>query len=213
MYVPAMFEERDAATLHELMRAFPFATLMTTSADGLNAEHILMEVDAQPAPLGTLRGHVARANPVWRGLADGQPALAVFHGPSAYISPSWYPSKRAHGKVVPTWNYIAVHARGTARSVDDAAWLRGLVGRLTDAHEAGRADAWRVEDAPAEFLDAMLRGIVGIELPIETLQGKWKLSQNRPEADVQGTIDGLITSGGAAACAVAAAMQARLRRA
>ena len=140
--------------------------------------------------LGTLRGHVARANPVWREAAGAQ-VLAAFQGPQAYITPSWYPSKAASAKVVPTWNYAVVHARGTLRVTEDAAWLRALVGRLTDVHEASRAHRWQVDDAPADYIEQMLRAIVGIEIEITSLQGKWKVSQNRSAADRAGVAAGL----------------------
>ena len=182
MYLPAHFEQKDAQALHALMRAHPLATLVTTTADGPTADHLPLEFDAAS---GTLRGHVARANPLWRH-ADGQPVLAVFSGPQAYVSPAWYPSKAATHKVVPTWNYAVVHAHGRLRAVDDAPWLRALVGRLTDRFEAERAtppEPWSVADAPDDYLAQMLRAIVGIEIGVERLVGKWKISQNRSAAD------------------------------
>jgi transcriptional regulator len=187
MYQPAAFVQADPAALHALMRGFPLATLVHAGADGLTADHLPLELDADA---GVLRGHVARANPLWRRAA-GQRVLAVFHGPQGYVSPGWYPAKAEHGKVVPTWNYAVVHAHGTLRVIDDADWLRALVGRLTDRHEAAQARPWAVGDAPPDYLAAMLAAIVGIELPIERLEGKWKLSQNRAAADRRGVVAGL----------------------
>jgi transcriptional regulator len=191
MYLPKHFEETRVAVLHELIRTHPLGALVTLGADGLEANHLPFEVDPDPAPLGTLRGHVARANPVWRELSRGADALVIFQGPEAYVSPSWYPSKREGGKVVPTWNYAVVHASGPLRAVDDPAWLRAFVEKLTNRHEAGRATQWRVADAPADYIDKMVTAIVGIELPITRLLGKWKVSQNRPALDREGVVSGL----------------------
>jgi transcriptional regulator len=207
MYLPNHFAETRPEVLRTLIHAQPFATVVTHAADGLTADHVPLELDDAPAPFGTLVGHVARSNPLWRGLGDGLPALAIFHGPQAYVSPAWYPSKREHGKVVPTWNYVVVHASGTLRAVEDRVWLRALVERLTARHEQGRPEPWQVSDAPADFIDAMLGGIVGIELRIARLEGKWKLSQNRPPADVAGVVDALASSDDPAARAVAARMR------
>lgn len=191
MYLPKHFEEPRTEVLHELVRQHPFAALVTRTAAGIEANHLPMEIDREPAPFGTLVGHVARANPVWREtVADGE-ALAIFQGPQAYVSPGWYPTKAETGKVVPTWNYAVVHAYGRLRFIEDRDWLHALVERLTDRHEAGRPDPWQVTDAPAEFFEAMLRGIVGVELRIERLVGKWKLSQNRLPADREGVAAGL----------------------
>lgn len=187
MYLPAHFEQTDPEALAGLIRAHPLALLASLGADGLTADHLPLEYD--PAA-GLLRGHVARANPLWR-QADGRPVLAVFRGPEAYVSPSWYPGKAEHHKVVPTWNYAVVHAHGTLRAVADAPWLRALVARLTDHHEAGRAVPWSVDDAPPDYVEQMLRAIVGIEIAVTRLQGKWKTSQNRSAADRAGVAAGL----------------------
>jgi transcriptional regulator len=205
MYLPKNFEETRVEVLHELIRAHPLGALVTTGANGLEANHVPFEIDPDPAPFGTLRAHVARANPVWReGAGD---ALVIFQGPDIYVSPSWYPSKREGGKVVPTWNYAVVHAYGALRAIDDAAWLRAFVERLTDRHEAARPDRWHVTDAPADYVDKMLTAIVGIELPVTRLVGKWKVSQNRPAADRAGVIAGLEADGDDAARAMAAAVR------
>lgn len=191
MYVPPHFEETRPEVLHELIRDHGLAAVVTLGSEGLNVNHIPLELDAGPAPFGTLRGHVARSNPVWRDFSREVEALAVFQGPQAYISPSWYETKRETGKVVPTYNYIAVHAYGPMRVIEDRSWLRGLVERLTNRYEAGRAEPWKVTDAPPEFVEQMLGAIVGIEIPLTRLVGKWKLSQNRPPADRDGVVTGL----------------------
>ena len=191
MYVPAHFEETRLEVLHDLVRNHPFATLVTLDQAGLNANHIPMELDPESQSLGTLRGHVSRANPMWRDFSCDVAALAIFQGPEIYITPSWYQTKQESGKVVPTWNYAVVHAYGPLRIIEDPAWLRALVGRLTDRHEAQRAEPWEVADAPNDYIEGQLRGIVGIEIPIERLIGKWKVSQNRPEVDRKGVSRGL----------------------
>lgn len=181
MYLPPAFREDRVSVLHDLIRSRPLATLVTVGDNGLFANHIPMLIDAEPAPFGTLVGHVARGNSLWR--EDGVPALAIFTGPDHYISPSWYASKQADGKVVPTWNYAAVHAHGTLRAHDDREWLRALVTRLTETHEGQFEQPWSVTDAPADYIDGLLKGIVGIEIRIDRLEGKWKMGQNRTGAD------------------------------
>jgi transcriptional regulator len=198
MYLPKHFEQNDPAALHGLMREHPLAALVTTGADGLTADHLPLEYDAAS---NTLHGHVARANPLWR-TADAQPVLAIFRGPQAYVTPSWYPSKAATHKVVPTWNYAVVHAHGRLRAVDDAPWLHALVSRLTGTHEARRSAPWAVSDAPDDYVQQMLHAIVGIEIPVERLVGKWKVSQNRAEPDRLGVADGLAAEPGADARAL-----------
>jgi len=204
MYLPKNFEETRIEVLHGLVRAHPLGALVTLGAGGLEANHIPFEIDSDPAPFGTLRGHVARANPVWRELSRGADALAIFQGPASYVSPSWYPTKQEGGKVVPTWNYAVVHAYGPLRAVDDPAWLRAFVERLTSRHESGRTAPWHVTDAPADYVDKMVTAIVGIELPVTRLLGKWKTSQNRPARDRAGVVAGLEQDGGDAARAMAA---------
>ncbi|HVW74511.1 MAG TPA: FMN-binding negative transcriptional regulator [Rhizomicrobium sp.] len=185
MYVPDHFREDRPERLRDAMRAISFATLVTS---GLEANHLPLLLDG-----GVLRGHVARANPVWKA-GDGT-ALAIFLGPQAYVSPNLYPSKAETGKAVPTWNYIAVHARGPIRWIQDAGWIRKLVSDLTDAHEAPRPDSWAVSDAPEGYVDAMVRAIVGFELTIETLEGKYKLSQNREARDRAGVREAFLREG------------------
>lgn len=209
MYLPKHFEQPDAEAIARRLAAHPLATLAWHSAAGLSAEHLPLLWDRGPADgaHGTLRGHVARANPVWREAA-GSEMLAVFSGPQAYVTPSWYPSKAANAKVVPTWNYAVAHLRGRLRVTEDAAWLRALVGRLTDTHEAARAQRWQVDDAPADYIEQMLRAIVGIEIEVTSLQGKWKLSQNRSAADRAGVAAGLEALDSDAARAMAGLVRA-----
>lgn len=190
MYLPKHFEQTDPAALQGLMRSHPLAALVTASPDGITADHIPLEFHPAEGEYGTLRGHVARANPLWR-QANGQSVLAIFQGPQAYISPTWYASKAATHKVVPTWNYAVVHAHGVLRAVEDADWLLALVKRLTAQHEAGRNPPWAVTDAPTDYVAQMLRAIVGIEIPLTRLVGKWKSGQNRGEADRMGVVAGL----------------------
>ena len=187
MYLPSHFEQHDTEALHALMREHPLATLVSLQADGPTADHVPLEFDAATR---TLRGHVARANPLWR-VAGGQAALAVFCGPQTYVTPSWYASKAATHKVVPTWNYTVVHAHGTLQVIEDASWLHDLVSRLTRHHESPRAQPWAVSDAPDDYVQPMLRAIVGIQIPVDRLVGKWKVSQNRSAADRQGVAQGL----------------------
>jgi transcriptional regulator len=193
MYNPPLFREERVPVLHQMIREHGLATLVTLGPDGLTADHLPMELDADAGPLGTLIGHVSRANPVWRRPAGDVEALAVFHGPQSYITPAWYETKRETGKVVPTWNYVVVHAHGRIRAIEDRAWLRALVERLTNRYESDRSDPWHVTDAPEDFIEGLLKSIVGIEMPIARIEGKWKVSQNRPAADRDGVAAGLRT--------------------
>jgi transcriptional regulator len=199
MYQPSHFEEKRPEVLRQLMLAHPLGVLITLGPQGLNADHIPMEFDPEPLPYGKLRCHVARANPLWREHSKEVEALVVFQGPSAYVSPSWYPSKQETGKVVPTYNYAVVHAYGTLRVVDDPEWLRALVDRLTRKNEAAQPQPWNVADAPEDYIQSMLRAIVGIEIEVSRLSGKWKTSQNRSLADRAGVARGLSKMGDAAA--------------
>jgi len=212
LYLPAHFEQNDPQTIAAFVEQHPLATLFWNAADGPCAEHLPMLFDrgADDGALGTLRGHVARANPIWRE-AGGSAVLAVFRGPQAYITPSWYATKAATGKVVPTWNYAVVHARGKLRVIDDAAWLHRLVTRLTDRHEAPRSPPWHVDDAPADYIDQMLRAIVGIKIELTGVQGKWKLGQNRSAADRDGVARGLQAQLGEPDASSLAAMSAAER--
>jgi len=194
MYLPTQFAEDRKDVLHAAMRAAGLATLVTMTEDGLIASHVPLMLDPDAGPHGTIYGHLARANPQATAEPVGE-ALAIFTGPDAYITPSWYEAKREHGRVVPTWNYVAIHAYGTLEVFDDAERLHALVSRLTNKHEAARPQPWAVDDAPAPFVQGQLKGIRGFALPISRLQGKWKMSQNRAEADRAGVVAGLAEQG------------------
>jgi len=194
MYIPSAFAEEDLTTLHQLIQDTRLAILVTQGEQGLQANHLPLLLSPEQGPYGTLYGHLAKANRQWQELANGAEALVIFPGAETYISPSLYPSKAEHGKVVPTWNYLAVHAYGTAEVFSDPHRIHNLVSALTDRHEAGRAKPWKVEDAPSQFMDSMLKAIVGFALPIRRLEGKRKLSQNRPPADIDGVREGLAAS-------------------
>ena len=195
MYLPAAFRQDDLAELHRQIAASRLATLVSHGPQGLTASHLPLLLEPGEGESGTLYGHFARANPHCAELAAGGEALAIFQGPEAYVSPSWYPGKAAHGKAVPTWNYVAVHAYGPVELFDEPERLRRLLGRLSDRHEAGRAQPWSLDEAPRDYIDGLLRAIVGFALPIRRLEGKWKLSQNRPAADRDGVRAGLAGSG------------------
>jgi len=192
MYVPTHFAENDPAALREFAHAHPLGALVVAAEDGLDSVHAPFLFDPDPAPFGTLRCHVARANPIWRAIGEGRDALVLFRGPSAYVTPSWYPTKRATGKVVPTYNYVAVQAKGRARAIEDGPWLHALVTRLTETFERQRAVPWHVSDAPPDYVASMLRAIVGIEVAVASLTGTFKVSQNRNAADRAGVHDGLV---------------------
>ena len=183
MYLPKHFAETDIGVMHDLMRAHPLATLVTQGPDGLDANHIPLQLDAGAGPNGTLRGHVARANPLATDATVNRKILVIFKGPDCYISPSGYATKAEHGKVVPTWNYVAVHAYGELRLVDDRDWLLIQLDALTAEHEAGLPHPWSVDDAPADYIGKMLGAVIGIEITIDRLIGKWKVSQNQPAAN------------------------------
>jgi transcriptional regulator len=191
LYIPKHYEEKEIAVLHALIDAHPLGAWVTTAGAGLVANHIPFLIDAARGEFGTLIGHVAKANPVWRSLSGENESLVIFQGADAYISPSWYPSKKEHGKVVPTWNYAVVHAFGTPTAIHDHAWLMTLVERLTTKHESGRQSPWKVADAPADYVSKRLEVIVGIEIPIRRIEGKWKVSQNQPLPDKLGIVAGL----------------------
>ncbi|WP_278619691.1 FMN-binding negative transcriptional regulator [Ectopseudomonas oleovorans] len=194
MYCPAAFRQDDLPSLHAQIQASGLAIVTSSGAQGLQASHLPLLLEPGEGEFGTLYGHFARANPHWRDLADGAEALVVFSGADAYVHPGWYPAKAEHGKVVPTWNYIAVHAWGQAEVFDEPERLLELVSRLSERHEQGRPQPWAVSDAPREYIDSMLRAIVGFALPIRRLEGKWKLSQNRSSNDQAGVRTGLATS-------------------
>lgn len=200
------FQVTDAATLQALVRTQPLTTLVIAHEGALHANHIPLYLDPDRGAHGTLIGHVARANSVWPLLP--QQAVAVFHGPQAYVSPSWYPSKAIDGKQVPTWNYAAVHAHGTLCAVDDPVRLRAILHTLSERHEAHRAAPWRLDDAPPDYIDKLLRAIVGIELPVDRWEGIWKVSQNRTDTDRAGVVHGLMAEGTPATADMAALVRA-----
>ncbi|WP_223521270.1 FMN-binding negative transcriptional regulator [Pseudomonas sp. GL-B-19] len=194
MYNPSSFASKELNELHQQILGTRLAMVVTQGEQGLQASHLPLLFKPGEGPNGTLYGHFARANPQWKDLQDGAEALVIFAGADAYVSPGFYPSKAEHGKVVPTWNYVAVHAYGTADVFTDAERLLNLVSALTDRHEAGRTQPWKVADAPADYIDGMLKAIVGFALPIQRLEGKRKLSQNRSTADIAGVREGLAAS-------------------
>jgi len=203
MYLPSHFHETDLTVLHALIRAHPLGAWVTLADGSLIVNHIPFLVDQSRGEFGTLVGHVARPNPVWKQYSRDVPSVVIFQGPERYISPSWYPTKAETGKAVPTWNYVVVHAHGMPRLFDDPDRLLAHVTALTATHEVAQEVPWRVSDAPADFVDALLKGIVGVELPIATLTGKWKVSQNRPATDRQGVVDALEQRGDEGARAMA----------
>ena len=204
MYLPKPFEQPNVQALQQFVEVHPFGVLVTMTSSGLDGNHLPFLIAAEPAPYGTLRGHVARANPIWREYAAGSDALVIFQGPDSFISPSWYPTKRETGAVVPTWNYIVVHAHGRVRAIDDADWLRAHVEALTNRHEHAREAPWAVTDAPADYIQKLVGAIVGLEMSITRLTGKWKLSQNRSERDRVGVVNGLMREGTESAATMAA---------
>ncbi len=207
MYIPDQFQEPRIEVMHELIRSYPLGTVVTLSSDGLNANHIPFHLSVDSPPFGILQGHIARSNPMWNDFDEDIGVLAVFHGPNAYISPSWYATKTETGKVVPTWNYMVVHAYGSLKVVDDASWLRSSLESLTDHSEASFAEQWQVSDAPHEFTERLMGAIVGIEIVVTKLIGKWKVSQNQSVENRAGVIRGLNSSGMRDAALMAAAVE------
>ncbi len=195
MYLPPAFREDDLPTIHAEMQKIQLATLVTVTGGGMVATHLPLMLDSSTGDYGTLYGHVARGNTQWLESEPEVEALAIFTASDAYVTPNWYPSKQETGKVVPTWMYSAIHAYGTVKFIDDAEWLRDLVTRLTDKHEAGNAQPWKVTDAPPDYVDGQLTRIIGVELPISRLEGKWKFDQRSSQQDRVGILAGLEASG------------------
>lgn len=195
MYVPAHFNESRTEVLHDLIKDYPFGMLVTHGASGLDANHIPFELDSQQGEMGVLIAHVARANPVWEDVANGDEVLVVFRAGDAYISPNWYPSKHELHKQVPTWNYMVVHAYGRITIRDDERFVRGVVSRLTRTHEAAQPAPWKMGDSSKEFIDTMLKAIVGMEIEITRLVGKSKLSQNKEVRDISNAGEALMAQG------------------
>jgi transcriptional regulator len=208
MYQPPHFREDRVEVQHQLIRAHPLGLLITAGPGGLLANLFPFLLDSDGSDKGALRLHIARANPQWRELEAVEECLVVFQGPQDYVTPSWYATKRETGKVVPTWNYATVHAWGRPRVVNDDAWLRRQIEDLTASREGLRAAPWNVDDAPPEFIVAQMRGIVGIEIPLSRIEGKWKMSQNRPAADRAGVVAGFREAGEAGE-AIAAIVEER----
>lgn len=210
MYVPPHFREDDRETIFAAIDRARLGTLVTVGSEGPLVSHVPMMLDRAASPSGTLLCHLSRANAQWRTPAEN--ALVIFLGPDAYITPSWYETKNETGKVVPTWNYVAVHAYGPMRVIDEPVALRALLRRLTTLHESPRSDPWAMEDAPDDYIAGQVRGIVGIEIPIARLVGKWKMSENRTDADFNGVVDGLSASADPTDRAVAELMTTRRTR-
>lgn len=209
MYQPAHFKEDDLSVQHALIDAHPLGLLISDGPDGILANPIPFLLYPGEGPFGTLRCHLSRANPQWEALIEWPDVLVVFQGAERYITPSWYATKAEHGKVVPTWNYAMVQVRGRARPDHDPAWLHAHVSALSATHEGHRAQPWAVADAPEAFIAGQLRGIVGIEIEISAIEGKWKASQNRPITDRAGVAEGLMAQGDDLSLAMAALVKQR----
>lgn len=193
MYIPQQFEETRVDVMHELIRAYPLATLVTYSSGGLNANHIPLYLSVSPEPYGSLYGHIARANPLLNEIAEGVETLVIFKGLDSYITPSWYATKLETGKVVPTWNYAVVHAYGILRIVENSSWLRTQLEALTNHNESSFPQSWTVSDVPSEYIEQMMEAIIGVEIVVTKMLGKWKVSQNQPTKNQVSLISGLKT--------------------
>jgi transcriptional regulator len=204
MHIQKHFAETRVPVLHELIRAWPLAAFVVVDGGEIVVNHMPMVIDPRDSEPGILKGHIPRANDIWKVLDGKQKAVAVFNGPQAYVTPSWYPSKAEHGKVVPTWNYVVAHAHGCPRPIEDTEWLLDHLHEMTSMQESVREHPWKISDAPASYMDKMVRNIIGIEMPISHLEGKWKVSQNRPEADRLAVAKGLRDRGDANSLAMAA---------
>jgi transcriptional regulator len=207
MYTPKDFRVDDLPTLHADMQRNTLATLVSLTTSGLVATHLPVLLDEQRGPFGTILGHVSRANLQWQQTDPATEALLIFNGPDTYVTPNWYPAKQETGRVVPTWNYAAIHAYGKLSFFDDPARLRDIVTRLTDIHESTFPNPWKVTDAPAIYIDSQLKAIVGFELPISRLEGKRKFNQNRSAADQAGVVEGLRSLNNSTKSAVADFME------
>lgn len=195
MYIPADFEIPQIDVMHQLIKQYALGILFTHGMSGLDANHLPFELSTEQSELGGLHAHVSRQNPIWQDIKDGDDVLVVFRAGDAYISPQWYPSKHEHHQQVPTWNYMVIHAYGKVKIHDDERYVRGVVARLTRTHEATQAEPWKMSDAPKDYLEPMLKEIVGIEIKITKLQGKAKLGQNKEYRDVLGVANALTQNG------------------
>lgn len=212
MYVSKHHAQPGPGEAQALIEAHPLGAWVVPGGEGLVANHVPFLLDRSRGPFGTLMGHVSRANPVWKLLPASGHSVVMFQGPQSYITPGWYPGKQAHGKVVPTWNYAVAHAHGVARAIDDEHWLRGMLTRLTAAHESSKQLPWKMTDAPADFIDKLLRAVVGIEIPIARLVGKLKASQDEALQDRWGTVSGLAAEGTENAAAMALLVERAARQ-
>lgn len=194
MHIPSIFKQDNPEYLHDIIINYPFASLITYSESGLDANHIPFVLQ-QSKEKNTLQGHIAKANPVWKNLSNQSEVLVIFNGPNCYISPNHYPTKKENGKAVPTWNYIAVHIKGTLSLIHDPNWNRDMLDKLTSQHESKNENPWSIADAPDNYIQKMLPAIVGLEIEIKSINGQWKLSQNQPEINIQGVIEGLAMEG------------------
>ncbi len=211
MYIPPCHALADLDAMWSYVDANALGTWVCLSDSGLVANHLPLVLDRTSGPRGRLMGHVARANPVWRELVEGRPSVVTFLGPQSYISPGWYPGKAQHGKVVPTWNYIAVHAHGRATAVEDPGWMLDMLNRLTDAQESGQPKPWKVSDAPEAYIRTMLRAVGGIEIQVQKWEGRMKLSQDEDHQDRLGTVHGLVQTGDSRKADLAAQVQAAMQ--
>lgn len=190
-----MFIEERVDVMHELIDAYSFGILIAHEGGEISINHLPFVLHRELSENGTLRAHMAKGNPLWKGFDEGSDVVVIFQGPHHYISPSWYASKAEHGKVVPTWNYATVHVKGALKLIDDPDWLITQIGSLSDIHEAGRDDPWKVTDAPDKYIRGQMKGIIGLEIEIAELTGKWKMSQNKNDADKAGIFAGLENDG------------------
>lgn len=194
MYNPSPFKQQDDQHLKSFIAQYPLATLVSTSSTGMEANHIPLYFVKEEEDKPLLRGHISKANPLWKEVEDKSQVLIIFQGPQSYVSPNWYPSKKQHGKVVPTWNYAAVHLSGEISFIRDNAWKLDMLNMLTNKSERHQKSPWKVSDAPQGYIQRQLAGIVGIEISLSSMQGKWKMSQNKSEGDHQGVVEGLSDS-------------------
>ena len=207
MYQPPRFREDRPEVMHDLMRTHPFATLVMLEDGALSANHVPLAIHPELSEFGKLRGHISKGNPLWKKHDPSVEALAIFQGPQHYVTPSWYPSKKEHGKVVPTWNYAVVHAYGRVEMIQEPAWLLAHLNELTNRNEVERPVPWAVSDMPDDYVARQLKGIVGLEITIMRLEGKWKVSQNRDAADRRGVSRGLVVDNDRDAAAMSALVE------
>lgn len=211
MFIPKKFQQDDLEEQIAMMQKYSFASLVTCSEEGLEATQLPMIVAREDGKT-VLRAHIAKANPIWQSVQNGSEALVIFNGPNSYISPNHYPTKKEHGKAVPTWNYVAVHVKGKISFIHDSKWLYDIVDSLTTVHEKNSLEPWSIADAPAAYIERMLPAIVGVEIVASSIQGQWKLSQNQPEANQRGVFEGLAATQDANATEMAAMLDERLKQ-